>query len=307
MVLSYRVPDGISRKLSGVLSSEMELSSTMIRRLKRVQGIFVDGVPRYTNYVLSGGETVTVDLSLAEPPCDIVPQDGEVNIIFENDGILAVNKLPGMLTHPSRAQYTDTLANFVSGYLERSCGDMRCHPVNRLDRGTSGIVLFSKNSHYMDRAISSLKAENAYKKYLAVVLGAFDEPDGTIDLPIFRPDARDIKRIVDERGQHAVTHYHTVAVSEICDVRVSLLSLVLETGRTHQIRVHCSHLGHPILGDRLYFSEGSASLSQSLGFCDQLLHASELGFTDPVSGNFLALHADITRSDMLSIINKAFK
>ena len=298
MVLERTVPDGCSKRLSSFLASDMKLSSSMVRRLKRVQGIFVDGVPQYTSYILRGGETVTVDIGLAEVESDIVPQDGEVDIIFENEGILALNKPNGMLTHPSRAQYTDTLANFAAGYLT----DGVCHAVNRLDRGTSGVVLFAKSSYHMERCVDALRREDARKTYTAVVYGEVSPRDGTIDLPISRPDERDIKRIVSADGQRAVTHYKTLRVASLDGVTVSVLSLVLETGRTHQIRVHLSSLGHPVLGDRLYASEETARLNEKYGLRDQLLHASELRFTDPVSGEFLALQAEITRQDMKDIL-----
>ena len=304
MILSYLVPaDRGGRKVQSVLRNDMSLSAALVRRLKQVQGIFVNGEPVYTNYVLQGGETVTADISAAEPPCDLVPQNGDLEIIYENTGLLAVNKPSGMLTHPSRAQYTETLANYVSGYLLEKYGDGRCHAVNRLDRGTGGIVLFSKNSYMTERCAAALQAPDASKEYTAVVLGAFDEPEGTINLPIFRPDARDIKRVADERGQSAVTHYKTVAVGKIESTCVSVLSLVLETGRTHQIRVHCSHLGHPILGDRLYCSEESKALSDSLGLSSQALHAGKLSFTEPLSGDKLTLNAAILNEEMQSLLN----
>lgn len=291
MILKYTVPESGSRKLSGILSNEMRLSSTCIRRLKKVQGIFVDGEPRYTNYMLKGGETVSVNLSLAEPPCDIIPESGSIDIVYENEAFLVLNKPQGMLIHPSGAQNTDTLANYAAGYLEKSEQDYRCHAVNRLDRGTSGLVIFAKNSHFMDRCVDALKAPDSEKIYTAVVLGRFPENSGTIDLPIYRPDSIDMRRTVDERGQNAVTHYRVLDTAEIFGEDISLISLRLETGRTHQIRVHCSHLGHPILGDRIYNTETSRVLSEKLGVDYQCLSATELKFTDPLKGEKLSLSA----------------
>ena len=303
MEIKYRVPqDSQGRKLQNVLRTDMQLSASMVRRLKRADGIFVDGKSQYTNYILRGGETITADLSRAEPECDNVPQEGTLDILYENEGILLVNKPSGMITHPSRAQYMDTLSNYVAGYLKRTTGDGTCHSVNRLDRGTSGIVLFAKNSFYMTRAIESLKKDDAFKEYIAIVLGSFPEEEGTIDLPIYRPDDRDIIRTVDSRGQKAVTHYKTIKKGVIAGEIVSQVSFILETGRTHQIRVHCLHSGCPILGDNMYFTQRSSELSSTLGISPQALHAFHMGFCDPVSGKFLDICADIKRPDMIAAL-----
>lgn len=300
MTLCYTVPkerDGV--KIQNVLRRDLGLSATMIRRLKTVSGIFVDGNPVYTNYILSHGEEISVDITAAEPECDIVPQDGELHVIYEDDGILAANKPAGIITHPSRAQYMDSLSNYVSGYLQKRCSDGRCHSVNRLDRGTSGVVLFAKNSYMMDKCAKALKDGSAFKEYTAVVYGHMNGISGTIDLPIYRPDPRDIKRITDPKGQRAITHYFVEKLGYINSLPVSVLRLRLETGRTHQIRVHCCAVGHPLLGDNMYFDSQSESLSRFLGLSSQLLHAHKLSFTHPLASKPILITAPIVRSDML--------
>lgn len=305
MILRHTVSksDGGVRVLT-VLRRDMGLSSSMVRRLKRCRGIKVDGIDRYVTYVLSGGETVEADISAAEPDCDIIPQKGDVAVIYENDGYLVVNKPTGQLTHPSRAQYKNTLSNYVAGYLLEKYGDGRCHSVNRLDRGTSGAVLFAKNSYYMEKCAAALKEPTAQKAYTAIVLGALPENEGTVDAPIFRPDSRDMRRTVHRDGQRAITHYKVKNVLEIDGETVSVVNLRLETGRTHQIRVHMLHLGCPILGDRIYNTAASRSLSEKLGIEYQALHAHLLRFRDPISGEILSHTAEITREDMAKIINK---
>lgn len=287
--------------LLNLLKHEMEMSASLIRRLKRVQGIYVNGKPVYTNYVVAVGDVVTADLAAAEPPCDIVPETGDIDIIFENEGLLAVNKPSGVIVHPSHSRYDGTLANFVAGYLEKTTGSAVCHAVNRLDRDTSGVVLFAKNSHYKSLACRALTT--AEKEYVALVFGTFKEPRGTVDLPIKRLQEQNLLRVVSPDGQDAITHYETLKVGVLDDNRVSLVRFCLETGRTHQIRVHCLASGAPVLGDTLYYTDSSKSLSELLDINSQALHAYRLTFKDPISKEILSLTAPLLRLDMCKIIS----
>lgn len=133
-------------------------------------------------------------------PSDIVPENGTLEILYENEGLLAVNKPAGILVHPSRARYLGTLSNYVAGYLEKEYGFGCCHAVNRLDRDTSGVVLFAKNSHYKDLAAKALKEETASKEYLALVLGTVEPDKGTVSMPIRRLREGDMRRIVSPDG-----------------------------------------------------------------------------------------------------------
>jgi len=280
------------RELLRVLRGEMALSAGIVRKLKTRCGIFVNSRPAYTNYRLSCGDVVTCILDLAEEESDIVPEQGEVDIIYEDEWLLAVNKPAGQLSHPSRARYTDTLANYVSGYL----GGV-CHAVNRLDRDTSGIVLFAKSSYAKSRAAEALKA-GAEKRYLALAYGSFSGKEGTVDAPIKRLRERDMRRGVREDGERAVTHYRVLEEHICFGETVSSLELRLETGRTHQIRVHCEYLGHPLLGDVLYFTPESRALSEKLEIYAQALHASRLGFNHPFTGERLQLSCPLKRPEL---------
>lgn len=292
MVLRYSASERDNgRKVYSIMRRELRISAALTRRLKQADAIFVDGQTVYTDRLLSPGETVEIDITAAEPLCDVVPQQGDIEILYENEGLLAVNKASSLLIHPSRAKYTDTLANYVAGYLERTSGDGRCHAVNRLDRDTSGVVLFAKSSYMKALASEALSAPNAKKEYLALVLGTLAEPAGTIDLPIKRLTEGDMLRVVSPDGQRAVTHYETIKkIPFSCD-DISLIRLRLETGRTHQIRVHCLETGHPVLGDNLYFTEQSRIVSNELGISTQALHAHKLAFTDPLTGADTELEA----------------
>ena len=292
MLLKYVVSDrDAGRKVYSVLRRELMISDTLTRRLKQAGAITIGGAPAFTDRRLEPGETLTVDIAAAEPPCDLVPETGALDILYEDEGLLALNKPAGMLTHPSRARYTGTLANLAAGYLERAWGDGRCHAVNRLDRDTSGVVLFAKNSYMKARASEALHAPDAGKEYLALVLGAVAPEAGTIDLPIKRLRKEDMLRVTAPDGQRAVTHFETECRYAGTDAPVSLLRLKLETGRTHQIRVHCLAIGHPVLGDHLYYTEASHAVSAQLGVVSSALHARRLTFIEPVTGAPLVIEA----------------
>ncbi len=282
----------------------MNFSASLVRRLKAAQAIFVNGEAVYTSHVLKTGDTVEVDLYAAEPECDIVPEEGEVNVIFENEGLIALNKPAGILVHPSRSRYMGTLSNFCAGYLKEKGLPPCCHAVNRLDRDTSGVVLFAKNSHFKDVASKALGKENAKKEYLALVCGCPADKTGAISLPIKRLNEGDMLRVVAPDGQKAITHYEILCSGKILGETVSLLKLRLETGRTHQIRVHCLALGFPLLGDILYYTDKSRALSEKLNISAQALHAESLTFTDPTSKNEVTLTADIIRQDMKNILSE---
>jgi len=282
------------RELLHILRGDMAISASLIRKLKSKGGIFVNSRPAYTNYRLTAGDIIVCDISAAEAPSGIVPERGEVDIIFEDDWLLAVNKPSGQLSHPSRARHTGTLANFVSGCL----GGV-CHAVNRLDRDTSGIVLFAKSSHAKARAAEALRREDAQKEYLALAYGNFELREGTIDAPIKRLRERDMRRGVSGDGERAVTHYRVTGTCKCPDGEVTALRLILETGRTHQIRVHCEYIGHPLIGDVLYFSTKSRELSEKLGISAQALHAERLSFHHPFSGKRVELTCPVKREELM--------
>ncbi len=303
MILKYTADssdDGV--RLLSVLRRKLDLSASLVRRLKQVKAIYVDDLPAYTDRLVAAGETVSVNLGAAEPASDVVPEQGKIDILYGDAGLIAVNKPAGVLTHPSRSRYLGTLANFVAGYLISTSGSGICHAVNRLDRDTSGVVLFAKNSHMKALLSASLKDERSCKEYIAVADGVFSPLSGTIDLPIKRLNERDMLRITAPDGQRAVTNYVTLCSSTIGGHAFSVLKLQLETGRTHQIRVHCSSCGHPVVGDALYSTASSDALSGELTIHMQALHAYRLSFIEPLTKKELEIVAPVTRSDMLNII-----
>ena len=289
------------RRVYHILKNELRLSAELIKRLKRESAVTVDGTPVYLDRRLVPGETVAAELSRAETPPEFPPERGSVEVLFENEGLLALNKPAGMLTHPSRGKFTGTLANYAAGYLADTGSSPALHPVNRLDRDTSGVVLFAKNAHVMNLAVSALKSPEAEKAYIAYLFGRLPEKAGEIKAPIAREREGFQKRVVREDGKPAVTRWRVLREAEILGYRVSEVRLTLLTGRTHQIRVHCSYLGAPVLGDRLYGRDEPPELSERLGLEAHLLHAVSLTLREPMTGELVTAKAPVRREDMLRV------
>jgi 23S rRNA pseudouridine1911/1915/1917 synthase len=268
--------DEDGKEIKKILIQGLKLSGRLIKRLRIHQGICVNGKPVFTNYICQEGDIVTIDLATIEPVQDVIPEYAELNILYEDEYILAVYKPEGMLTHPSRSQFEGTLMGFVLGYISKQ--DIpSCHAVNRLDRYTSGIVLFAKNAYA--KSIFSSTMQKASKEYLAVVYGDVESKKGTIDLPIARLQVSSMLRSVSDDGARAVTHYELLQNAN----SLSVLRLKPETGRTHQLRVHCLAIGHPIIGDELYYTDESKEVSDRLEIQGQMLHAGRLTFVHPIT------------------------
>lgn len=262
-------------RLSCILREDMKLSAGLMNRLKWQDRLFVGGVSVHTDYPVQPGDVITVPLD--EPVPDYPAQDGELTILYEDEHLLAVDKSAGMLIHPSRSRFTGTLANFVLGYYQKTGQAAAFHPLTRLDRDTFGAVLLAKNAHIH----ALLSAQGDFQKtYHAAVFGGPKEDSGTIDAPIARLPLPSLLRQVHPEGKPSVTEYTVVKRAE----NVSLLALRPITGRTHQLRVHCAHMGFPILGDPQYGSVDSQAYSRALGLNTQLLCAKSLSFPHPVTG-----------------------
>ncbi|MDY3072247.1 MAG: RluA family pseudouridine synthase [Eubacteriales bacterium] len=278
MILTYTLPpeeDGLP--LSRVLR-RFSLSGTALTRVKASGALTVNGVCAHTGAVCRAGDTVRVDLSAAEPPMTAVPEDGPLDVLYEDDALLAVDKPAGLLTHPSRAQASDTLLGRASGYLLRHDGCGACHILTRLDRDTSGIVLLAKNAYVCARF-----TEPPEKTYTALVYGTVFPASGRIDAPIARLSPAGMARGVVPGGAPSGTHWRTLGTAAPRGIPVTALELHPETGRTHQLRVHCAYIGHPLLGDRLYGSTLSRAASALLGIRGHCLRASALSFFHPLT------------------------
>ncbi len=267
-------------RLSGFLKGELAMSTGLMNRLKWGESIRVNDIPRHTDYAVQPGDVICVILE--EPAPEYPAEQGELTVLYEDDHILAVDKPAGMLIHPSHSQNTGTLANLVAGYYARTGQSCAFHPVTRLDRDTFGIVLLAKNSHAHGR----LQQLPLQKTYRALVYGQ-PEDSGIIEAPIARRELPSLLRYVSPAGKPSRTEFSVLERFDGC----ALLELKPITGRTHQLRVHCAHMGHPILGDPQYGSGESRAFSQ--GIPHQLLQAWSLDFVHPVTGEELCLQSKI--------------
>ena len=231
------------------LKEELELSSRLIRRAAIEKRIFVNKEAVRMRKVLHTGDIVEVKLERVESQ-NIIPEKMELNIVYEDEDILVLNKPPYTVVHPTRGYPTGTLANGVLYYFNETNQNCIVRLVSRLDMDTSGLIIIAKNQYAHMALSKEMQLNHLEKRYLAVVHGHLQKEEGTIDLPIFKPEDEEsiFKRIIDERGQRSITHYKVVKKFK----DATLVECLLETGRTHQIRVHLSHIGHPIYGDTLY-------------------------------------------------------
>ena len=243
---------------------------------KTPEGILLNGVWAYVNQKISSGDILTIKLSETESSEKIVPEKLDMDIVYEDEDILVVNKPANMPVHPSQNHYTGTLANGIAYYFaaQRKPFIFRC--VNRLDRDTTGLTILCKHQ-LASGILSNMVSERLIKRtYLAICTDDGSLPEnGTIEAPIARKEGSTIERIVDyEKGEDATTHFKRLL--HLPDKQISLIQLRLETGRTHQIRVHMSSIGHPLIGDDLY--GGDCTMINR-----QALHSFSLKFTHPIT------------------------
>ncbi len=262
-------------RLSSFLTGEMRMSTGLMNKLKWGDAIQVNGIPRHTDYAVQPGDTVTVRLD--EPAPEYPAEEGPLTVLYEDSHILAVDKPAGMLIHPSHARNTGTLANLVAGYYQKTGQQSAFHPLTRLDRDTFGIVLLAKNS-YMH---TLLQSTDVRKTYHALTLGGPDTDSGTISAPIARRPMPSLLRQIHPDGKKAVTEFTLLERGE----KLCKLALRPITGRTHQLRLHCAHMGFPILGDPQY----GTPECMNFGWSHQALCARELRFRHPITGEEMVL------------------
>ena len=272
-----------SGRLSSFLRGELQMSYGLMNKLKWGSAIRVNGVPQFTNFAVSPGDVITVQLPEAE--AEYPAEFCALTVLYEDTHLLLVDKPAGMLIHPSHSCNTGTLANFVQGHYQQKGEQALFHPITRLDRDTFGVVLIAKNAHISQL----LQAGSLTKIYHAITLGGPSEDEGIIDAPIARKPLPSLLREIREDGKPSVTKYR------VLERKKMLCKLALQpiTGRTHQLRLHCAHMGFPILGDPQYNSPESAALSDQLGLKTQLLCAAELSFPHPVTGEVLTVRSTL--------------
>lgn len=280
-------------KVQKVLREELQASGTLIKRLKHTQGILLNGCPVRTVDPVKTGDCLNIILTEREGSSHVIPVKSEFEIVYEDEDLIVVNKPAFMSVHSSRKSDPHSLANALAYYFKQKGEYHMFRAVNRLDRQTSGLMILAKNEHANALLVRQLKEKRMEKTYLAVTDGIPKPPEGTLRFPIKRADDSVLKRIVAPDGKDAVTHYRILKQSN----SFALVTIRLETGRTHQIRVHFAHIGCPLLGDWLYGREEGVPIDR------QALHAWRLAFQHPISGERLLFEAEPPQ-DMKKIFEK---
>ncbi|MCT4620204.1 MAG: RluA family pseudouridine synthase [Marinisporobacter sp.] len=291
-VLTFQLDEETSGlSLKEVLYDQMKLSSRLVRKAKRKKNIRVNGNKISFHAILRRGDLVEVIME--EEPNQFEPENIPVEVVYEDVDLLIINKQPGIVVHPTRRHPTGTMANAIVHYMRETGKSFKIRFVNRLDRDTSGLVIVAKNP-YTQQELSKQMQENKVEKiYLSVVKGIVEEEKGTINKSIGRPDEDDIRRKVYAEGQPSITHYNVITRLH----NATVIRVKLETGRTHQIRVHMSHIGYPLIGDELYGYVDESLIKR------QALHAEKLIFNQPRTNERIEVVAPIPK-DIKELIEK---
>jgi len=258
-----------------------DFSARLRNRIKREKLTMRNGVYAEGWHKVNEGDVISI--TLPDEHSNFPPEDIPVDIVYEDEDLMVINKQPGIVVHPTKGHPSGTVANALSNYMEQTGDVFKIRFVNRLDRDTSGLLLVAKNAYCQNHITDQMRKDLIHKKYIAIVKGEMESESGTIDLPIGRPDPEDIRRGVIADGAPSVTHYKVV--QHLKDH--TLVELLLETGRTHQIRVHMSHIGHPVAGDTLYGEEDAELIGR------QALHAAGLSLIHPITKEPVAFEAPL--------------
>ena len=279
--------------------SDSDLSRSAIQKLIDDKQILCNGKPVSKNYKLKDNDEITV---IVPKPVelDVIAQDISLEIVYEDDDLLVVNKPKGMVVHPAAGNYTGTLVNALlfhcKGRLSSINGVIRPGIVHRIDKNTSGLLIVAKNDISHNKLAEQIKAHSFTREYMAVVTGRLKDKKGTIDAPIGRSKYDRKKMCVTElNSKNAITHYEVIEEYHDC----SLVRFRLETGRTHQIRVHCAYIGHAVYGDDVY---GKAVK----GLQGQCLHAKKIGFIHPTTGEYMEFDSELP-DYFISVLNRLKK
>lgn len=275
-----------------------DLTRSAIQKLVEHGAVTQDGAPLAKNKKLKPGDCIAVDIPPAREDT-AQPQDIPLEIIYEDSSLLVVNKPKGMVVHPAAGNWDGTLVNALLYHCKDNLsginGIIRPGIVHRIDKDTSGLLLVAKTDEAHQSLAKQIKAHTVMRSYETIVIGRLNPDDGAIDLPIGRhPLHRKKMTVTDKNSRHAVTHYRTISVYR----GYSHVECKLETGRTHQIRVHLSHLGHPVLGDTVYGAKKGFS-----GLDGQCLHARAIGFVHPTTGKYMEFTSELP-DYFLSVLKK---
>ncbi len=293
--------EDIGMRIDKYLSNNIEgKSRSFIQGLIDSDSVIVNGKNIKSNYKLK--ENDLLEVVMPEPiELDVKPENIELNIIYEDKDIIVLNKPQGVVVHPAPGNYSGTLVNgllYHCNDLSGINGVIRPGIVHRIDKDTSGILVIAKNDEAHNALAEQFKEHSIKREYYALVEGKFNNLEGTIDRPLGRNKKDRLKMAIVEDGKRAITHYK---VLEQYNNNTSLVKCILETGRTHQIRVHMSSIGHPLVGDPLYGSK-----KQKFKLNGQVLHAKTLGFIHPTSKEYMEFDSELPKYylDLLNLLRK---
>lgn len=286
MDLIYKIKDYKYQNIKEILKNEFHVSNRLYKKLKQCNQIYINDNPlNYLNSNFKIGDVISLDLNFNEESENILPTKMDLDILYEDDYMLIVNKSSNIPVHPSCNHYSDSLSNGVKFYFDSINLKRKIRIVNRLDKDTSGIVIFAKNEYIQECLIKQMKMNIFKKEYLALLTGIIDVKSGTISAPIARKENSIIERCINfQNGQTAITHYNVLKELD----NISLVHFVLETGRTHQIRVHSKYIGHPILGDTLY-GKPSELINR------QALHSYKVTFIHPITKKEISILSNLPK------------
>lgn len=294
MQIKYIIKEDDKNKyntINSILINELDFSNRLLSKLIKQKLVLVNNKIFDTRNSFNVGDVITINFDFEEDNSNIVPIKMDLDILYEDEWFLVLNKPPRIAIHPSILHFEDSLSNGVKYYFDQIKLKKKIRPVNRLDSNTSGLVIFAK-CEYVQECLSKQMQKGIFKKeYLCLVLGKLNNLKSTIDLPISRKENSIIERCVNSNGQKSITHYEVL--KEYKDF--SLIKCKLETGRTHQIRVHFSYIGHPLLGDTLYGTKSELINRQAL-------HSCYIEFIHPITNMLIQFSSELPK-DIKSLLD----
>ena len=291
MDLIYKVKEDIT--INDILTQKLNISSRLKNKLIKNKCVLLNNSFIDTRNYAHNGDIIKINLGSSEDNSNILPKKMNLQILYEDEHFLAINKPAGLAVHPSILHFDNSLANGVKYYFNTIGLKKKIRIINRIDFNTSGIVLFAKNEYVQECLIKQMHSKCFEKVYLGIVMGKLTEKKGTISLPIARKENSIIERCVSDYGDCAITHYKVLHEFE----KYSLIKCILETGKTHQIRVHMAYIGHALLGDSLYGLDNQTLINR------QALHSYKMVFIHPIFNTKISITAPIP-NDIMKLLRE---
>ncbi len=280
------------RTVRSILKNEFRFSNSLIKKFKYHGTVYCNRIPVYMNHVVETNDTVEAEISFEETSKNVKPVKMDLCILYEDEYLIALDKPPGIVVHPVGMHSENTIANGLMHYFISRGQQIKIHPVSRLDRDTTGVIVFSKNEFIHEKLSNQMKSKQYHKEYTGIVHGCPIEPSGIINRPIARTEGSIILREVSESGSPSVTRYNVTKYLN----NAAMVNFILETGRTHQIRVHCQSIGHPLVGDTLYSDIATELISR------QALHSHYVSFIHPATDQIVTISSPLPH-DIINLLD----